>query len=267
MHTKTDTQTAQVFKQPAGPQPPPKTPISQFLLNGEAIFTGQDVEMIETFGLSGWAVQQDITWQDQTLTDWPNLPSILRNTIITETLGPLQVPIRYALPYRYVGRVFTFAVLAESDPPIRVTQGRETPPRLSDMLVDPPVPFFTLGLASPEIVAKHARCVRQILTGGGNHNESILVQIPDILQHLCREGTITKSEAFYYLTGMHALASGSWRQLHENFGLLAVEHLIKHSSGNNPAQAQLLAQAHLIDGRSIEWPQDEDPFEVELQSR
>jgi hypothetical protein len=63
---------------------------------------------------------------------------------------------------------------------------------------------------------------------------------------------------------MHALVSGSWRQVQENFGLIAVEHLIKHSNSRNPLQAQLLAQAHLVDGQSIQWPQGEDPFEVNL---
>ncbi len=44
MQTKTNPNTAHLYKQPSGPQPPPKTAISQFLLPGETIFTQQDID-------------------------------------------------------------------------------------------------------------------------------------------------------------------------------------------------------------------------------
>ncbi len=45
---------------------------------------------------------------------------------------------------------------------------------------------------------------------------------------------------------------------------MSLEYLLNGSMSQNPIQAQLLAEAHLINGQPIEWPAGEDPFEVEL---
>ncbi len=256
--------------------PPRRTrrPIELFLIPGDDIFTVTDHKIMREVGLSGWAVQQDISrWEDAPL-DWGNLPSILRGAVLTDAIESLEMQIRYALPFRHLGRVFTFALLpATEDRAIRVRRQQSQLPapqsqsQLPDedfhrrIMRDPPVPFLTLGLASPDVAVQHAAAVREMLVN--QNNRSIHAGLSDILLDLARVGQITKSEAFYYLVGMRALASGSWRQLRENFGLMAVEYLITHSTSQNPIQAQLLAEAHLIDGQPIEW-EEGDPLDVEL---
>ncbi len=46
--------------------------------------------------------------------------------------------------------------------------------------------------------------------------------------------------------------------------MMSVEYLVsRQSSSNNPIQAQLLAEAHLLDKRPIEW-RDDNPLRVTL---
>ncbi len=83
---------------------------------------------------------------------------------------------------------------------------------------------------------------------------------------LGREARITKSEAFYYMLSMRALASRSWQQIREYFGLMTLEYIIDRAvtqHPQHPAQAQMLAHAHLVQGRPIEWA-GADPLEVEI---
>jgi len=262
----TQTQTAfdvdKLFKTPAAQSQPPA-----FLYMKGNIFTSQDVEAIEHQGSTTWAMRKEIAqWADVPLA-WNNLPSLLRSTILADAIEPLGVPLRYAIPFRHVGRVLTFAVLPADREPIRVQRSDPaaklvaTPQR--PIFRDPPIPFLTLGLANRETLLLHARLVRQILQQPEEGDSQIApTYLTDILLGIARTGETTCSEAFYYLTQLRMLVSGAWRQVRENQGMLAVEYLIRQSSDSNPLQAQLLAEAHLLDGRPIEW--DESPLRVTI---
>ncbi len=96
---------------------------------------------------------------------------------------------RYALPFRHLGRVITFALLPGEVQPIRVRVRQASfpspvqPPR-RQVSKDPPVPFLAMGLVSPEIVALHAWTIRQFLAGQDEiHFNSNLWRI---MVRLCR---------------------------------------------------------------------------------
>ncbi len=244
-----------------------KNPIAAFLVQDEP-FTLDDLSRIKSDGPATWAARQDsLIWDDDPL-QWDGLPMLLRSMIVTDTIEALQMPVRYALPFRHLGRVVTFALLPEEVRPIRVRVRQASSPSPSpaqppqrSASKDPPVPFLAMGLVSPEIVALHAWTIRQFLAGQDEiHFNSNLWRI---MVRLGREARITKSEAFYYMLSMRALASKSWQQIREYFGLMTLEYIIDRAVTQHPAQAQILAHAHLVQGRPIEWA-GADPLEVEL---
>lgn len=244
-----------------------KNPIVDFLIQDDKILRRSDLAIIENDGMAGWAVgQENLIWEDAPL-QWDALPILLRSMIVTDTIESLQMPMRYALPFRHLGRVITFALLPTKTRPIRVKNSRALPSRRPVVkspprIIDPPVPFLVMGLATPVLAAMHARIVRGLL--GGSQNESFHVSLQQIMVGLAREGKITKSEAFYYMLSMRALASRSWQQIREYFGLMALEHIVEQATLRHPAQAQMLAHAHLIEGRPIEW--DEELLDVEIKN-
>jgi len=260
--TQTPRDVDQLFKTPAAQSQHPTI----LYIKGN-IFTPQDVEAIENQGSTTWAMRKEITqWADVPLA-WNTLPSILRSTILADAIEPLGIPLRYAIPFRHVGRVLTFAVLPADREPIRVQRSDPaaklvaTPTR--PIFRDPPIPFLTLGLANPEALSLHAHLIRRILQQPeGGDSQIAPACLTEILMGIARTGEATCSEAFYYLTQLRMLVSGAWRQVRENQGMVAVEYLIRQSPDSNPLQAQLLAEAHLLEGRSIEW--EENPLRVTL---
>ncbi len=231
------------------------------------IFTVPDVEAIERLGVTVWAVRQGIVhWDDMPL-NWKALPGLLRSTILADAIETLGLPVRYAIPFRHLGRVLTVAVLPATREPIVVQRSTREPvaDRPEQVIFrDPPVPFLTLGLAPRQVLELHAQIIRQIL----QENDSTRIapaHLTTILLDIARTGEATCSEVFYYLTQLRALVSGAWRQVRENYGLMSVEYLARQSTSDNPIQAQLLAEAHLLDGRPIEWSND-DPLRVTIKA-
>ncbi len=241
--------------------------IGRFFIDGP-IFGPTDLEIIERRGFTGWAVGQsaNMNWEDAPL-DWNDLPMTMRSVIVTDALEPLQLSIRYAVPFRHLGRVITFAILPDdSERPemirVRRQQPQRQPATQERVFRDPPVPFLSLGVAGPEATARHARMVRQFFFE--RNPVKFHQQLKSVLVELATDAQATRAEVFYYALTMRAMASGSWRQLRENFGLMAVEHLIAESVNTNPMQAQALATAHLVDGVPIDWG-EENPLNVTLQ--
>ncbi len=224
------------------------------------IFTPQDIEIIEQMGATTWALRKEVARWDDAPLDWNTLPSLLRSAILADVVEALNIPIRYAVPFRHVGRVLTIALLPEEKrEPIRVgSASRPEPKRI--ILRDPPVPFLTLGLAPPSVQEQHARLVRQVLQGE-NSRQIMPEYLTTLLLDIARTGEATCSEVFYYLTQLRALVSGAWRQIRENYGVIAVEHLTRQSNNQNPLHPQLLAEAHLVEDRPIDWGND-DPLRV-----
>ncbi len=249
----------QLFGSVAPDAASPLQDINQMLHVADTIFTAQDVEIIGQIGATTWAIRKEITqWADQPLA-WNTLPNLLRSTILTDVVETLNIPIRYAVPFRHVGRVLTIAILPAEREPIRVGPASRPPPK-QIILRDPPVPFLTLGLASRSLQEQHARLVRQVLHG--EYSRQIRPShLATLLLDIARTGEATCSEVFYYLTQLRALVSGAWRQVRENYGVIAVEYLARQSNSNHPLQPQLLAEAHLVEGRPIDWGQD-DPLQM-----
>jgi len=265
--TQTQHPTAASLNQLIGPaalHPPPTTasPIQaagEMLRVEDAIFTPSDVEIIGQVGATTWAMRKEIArWDDMPL-NWKALPGLLRSTILADVVETLNIPIRYAVPFRHVGRVLTIAILLAEREPIRVRQAGR--PAVSDepeqiIFRDPPVPFLTLGLAPRGVQEQHARMVRQVLQGESGSLQIAPAHLSTLLLDIARTGEATCSEMFYYLTQLRALVSGAWRQVWENYGVLAVEYLARQSDSNHPLQPQLLAEAHLVEGRPIDWGDD-----------
>ncbi len=241
-------------------------PIAGFLTGSDKVFQADDLAIIEADGLAGWVVQQEeLIWEDETL-EWDVLPVLLRALIITETIEALEMPVRYAVPFRHLGRVITFAVLPAKIRPLQVRlrprpgveEGRR--PLLASgqtqQQIDPPVPFLTMGLASPMLMAIHARTVRKFLRSAEGAG-SFYQNLRQIMIGLAKEEKITKSEAFYYLLSMRALASRSWQQLREYFGLMTLEYVVEQAVSQHPGQAQMLAYAHLVEGARLEVKEPE----------
>ncbi len=224
--------------------------LAPFHLTDDSPLTLPDLDIIHKEGPTRWAItQESLIWQDERL-DWPRLPDLLRATILTDAIEVLEgVRLRYAIPFRHLGRVITFALLPRAPEPIRVRAAATAPPPAlpEPQDLDPPVPFLALGLASKEVAALHGRAIREFLRGD---SQAISKRLFHILVELGKEGRITQSEAYYYLLSMRALASGSWRQMEQYFGLMELEQVVARAGGG-PAQAQMLAYGHLVEGRPL----------------
>lgn len=244
---------------------------------GDTLFAFTDIEIIASVGPLTWAQRKGaVQWEDQPLT-WSALPGIIRSNLITDVVEAVQQPLQYLVPLRHLGRVVTFALLPadpETPDPIRVEIAQPARrPEIDRQGIewgwgvdtDPPVPFLTLGLASAEAQQMHGHLVRQILSALPATPASVDPEtLIGLLQAIARTGAATVSEVLYYLTQLRALATGSWRYLAENQGLLAVEQLVRQSVTPNPARAQQLAYAHLVEGRPIDWG-DADPLRVTVR--
>jgi hypothetical protein len=232
------------------------------------LFTAQDVEIIAQVGVTTWALRKEPAQMEDQPLNWTMLPGLLRNNILTDVIETVGQELHYAVPFRHVGRVLTFALLPADREPIQVVTETarpavEPPPPVTYR--DPPVPFLTLGLASRQVLAQHGLLVRQVLNRTGAA-QLAPAALREMLLEIARTGEATGSEVFYYLTQLRALVSGAWRHLPENHGLLAVEHLVRQSAGGSPLQPQLLAQAHLVEGRPIDWG-EADPLQVRITAR
>ncbi|GAB4446056.1 MAG: hypothetical protein Kow0031_28650 [Anaerolineae bacterium] len=246
--------------QAIGPLQPPAS---------DALFAFADIEIITSVGPLTWAQRKGaVQWQDQPI-DWEALPGIIRSNIVTDVAEAAQLPLQYMVPFRHLGRVVTFALLPADRQPIRVDDATARPaPRATPVIYrDPPVPFLTLGLSSPETQAAHGRLVRTVLQDLPNAGSAISTEVVvGLLQAIARTGTATVSEILYFLTQLRALVSGSWRHLPENQGLLAVEHLVRQAVNPSPVLAQQVAHAHLVEGRPIEWG-EADPLRVTVRQQ
>lgn len=238
---------------------------------GDALFALADIGIITSVGPLTWAQRKGaVQWADQPI-NWAALPGIIRSNIITDVAEAAQRPLQYLVPFRHLGRVVTVAMLpADPDPlePIRVnvTRARTEPAARRQLILrDPPVPFLTLGLTSPDIQAAHGRLVRRILADLPNAGSAVTEEtLVELLQAIARTGAATVSEILYYLTQLRALVSGAWQHLPENYGLLAVEHLVRQATNSTALLPQQLAHAHLVEGRPIEWG-EADPLRVTVR--
>jgi hypothetical protein len=230
----------------------------------DIIFTGQDVELITQVGVTLWALRKAPAQMEDRPLDWPALPNLLRHNILTNVIEAVGQELHYVVSFRHVGRVLTFALLPAEREPIKVIPATGKAPAPAAIYRDPPVPFLTLGLADASVQDRHGRLVRQVLNQPetAQINPAVLLEI---LQAMARTGEATASEVFYYLTQLRALVSGAWRYLAENYGLLAVEYLVRHAASDHPLQPQLLAQAHLVEGRPIDWG-EADPLRIAFKT-
>lgn len=234
------------------------------IIDGDEQFTKHDLDIILTVGPTGWATSQNLNLSTESV-DWENLPDVLRQAIISDVLEPMDWSFRYAVSIRRVGRVFVFAILPDLDidiqRPIVLERAMRSEPisipstqtqrRQPKRIIDPPIPFPLLGSATPEILTRQANAVRLFLRQTGN-TQTFRKRIMNLVIRLTDHGAITKSEMFYYITGMRALASGSWRQLREYFSLLALDQLIAQQDKDSLISPQQIVYEHLILGRPIE---------------
>jgi len=256
--------------QPPSEQPKPAMAGWGSLQIEDNLFTADDVEIIGQLGVMTWAMRKQPAQTESQPLQWQTLPALLRNNIMTDVIEAVGSDMQYVVPIRHIGRVLTFALLPADRQPIRVnrrdsTPSTPTPPRRTPIVYrDPPVPFLTMGLATPAVLQQHGQIVRQILHEDAGRQLAPATMMA-ILEAIARTGEATASEVLCYLTELRALVSGAWRYMPENYPLQAVEYLIRQSESDNPLQPQLLAQAHLVERRPIDWGEEADPLRVTLK--
>lgn len=260
--------------------------LQMFAVRDDELFTGNDIHAINQLGLDGWAVAlPESSWRDAPV-PLDRIPATLRSHLTTRAIAHLKINVRYATPVRHLGRVLIYVILpapdrqAEGSILVRVVrpqpalpaaqpishqnQGSQAPQReVVRPRRDPPVPWPVLGLLDARGMERHAQVIRDFL-GGGNA-ATIDRAMPELLDHFVRAGQATRSEVFYFFNAMDALKTGAWMQNPDYYNLLLIEEILSRSSTSfNPLQAQQLVQAHMIEGRPIEWD-GHDPFVIEMQ--
>lgn len=257
--------------------------IQMFAVRDDEPFTGADIRAINQLGLDGWAVGlPESSWRDAII-PLDRMPATLRSHLTTRAIAHLKINVRYATPVRHLGRVLVYVILPAPDREpagsIRVKVVRPQVQALPAVLPataqqgqqqevvrprrDPPVPWPVLGLLDARGMDRHAQVARDFL-GGGNVS-TVDRALPELMEHFARVGQATRSEVFYYLNGMDALKTGAWMQNPDYYNLLLIEEILSRSATVfNPLQAQQLVQAHMIEGRPIEW-EGHDPFVIEMQ--
>ena len=212
--TKTDVN--QIFRSPMSQQN--QQCLQRFYIEGDEIFTLQDVEAIEAWGITTWAMCKGVgSLEDMTL-DWKSMPSVLRAMILSDAIELLGISVRYAIPFRHVGRVLTVAILPVEREPIQVQRSstehqQQINPSPRDFLLDPPVPYPSLGLASHEALVLHAEIVRQVLQQANSSTQIAPLHLKQIWTELARTGQATCSEVLYYTTQLRSLVSEAWRHV------------------------------------------------------
>ncbi|MCL4296122.1 MAG: hypothetical protein KJ077_10360 [Anaerolineae bacterium] len=258
--------------------------IQIFAVNGDDLFTREDIGVIDSLGLDGWALRlPEASWRDALL-PLDRLPPAVRSYLVNRAIAHLKIPVRYAMPIRYLGRVLIYVILPA---PERVVDGAVTirvirppapqptpqltpqsasgsrqpaPPRVKR---DPPVPWPVLGLLDRSGIERHAQMVRDFL-GGGNA-ATVERALPAILENFAAVGQATRSEVFYYANMLDALKTGAWMQNPDYWNLLVIEEVLARSETPfNPVLAQQLVQAHLIEGKPLQW-EGYDPLTIQMQ--
>lgn len=255
-----------------------------FAISNDELFRPADVELIQVLDYGGWAASENVPLDsDDRKLLLDELPAATRAYLNAEASHWLAMPVIYACPLYYYGRIVTYAVFPGRPPqaqqPIEVTVKRAQPLPVPQSITapapapralmapepkrkDPPVPIPVLGLLNREDIGKLGKVYREFLTGGQNALTLQRME-PEILMAFARGGQATRSEVFYFLTVFRSLMNGAWMQEIRYRPLLEIEWLLEQEGSYRHLVIQRLVHEHLIQEQPIKY-NGFDPHQLEI---
>lgn len=203
-------------------------------------FTPKDANIIETIGPSAWALQSGVIIEDRPFDMWPTLPAPMQSMILADCLEGLDLPMAYAVPFRFMGRVLLVAMLPAPQP--------AKPRQEVITYIDPPIPMPILGMMNRVTLASHKAAITNFLKT--NEAAEINDRLPAIVKGLAVYGQAKRGEVSYYLTAMRALAAGSWRHVDAFIELARMEQQVAGWLREGQAPQTMARRALLQGGRS-----------------